>query len=189
MKNLSFIFGAVIALCVSMTACAKKGDNAVQESTKKVLVAYFSATGTTAEVAQMIAVVTAGELYEIQPAGKYTDEDLDWTVETSRSTVEMHDNNARPAIVKNKADLDAYDIIYLGYPNWWNQAPRIINTFVEAYSLKGKTVIPFMTSGGSRIDNSVSLLRKAYPDVNWQDGKLLNGVSQSDVDDWVKNNK
>lgn len=79
-------------------------------------------------------------------------------------------------------------MVYLGFPNWWNMAPRIINTFVEAYGLKGKTVIPFMTSGGSGIENSVKILRKDYPDVKWQDGKLLNGVTQKEVNAWVSKN-
>ena len=92
----------------------------------------------------------------------------------------------RPAFKKIKASLDQYDVIYLGYPNWWNSHPRLINTFIEAYGLKGKTVIPFMTSGGSDIKNSVKNLRKDYPEVNWEDGKLLNGATQEEVDAWVK---
>ena len=107
-------------------------------------------------------------------------------VKTSRCCKENDDPKVRPAFKKTKASLDQYDVIYLGYPNWWNSHPRLINTFVEAYGLKGKTVIPFMTSGGSDIKNSVKNLRKDYPEVNWQDGKLLNGATQEEVDAWVK---
>ena len=95
----------------------------------------------------------------------------------------------RPAFKKIKASLDQYDVIYLGYPNWWNSHPRLINTFIEAYGLKGKTVIPFMTSGGSDIKNSVKNLRKDYPEVNWEDGKLLNGATQEEVDAWEEINR
>ena len=191
MKKIILMFAAVMTLFTTMTACAKKaetGETASTESVQpdKVLVAYFSATGTTENVARMIATATGGELYKIQPQEEYSAVDLDWTEPTSRCCKENDDPSSRPAIVMNKTDLSQYDVIYLGYPNWWNMAPRIINTFVEAYDLKGKTVILFMTSGGSTIVHSVELLRKDYPEVKWNDGKLLNGVSQSDVDEWVK---
>lgn len=180
-----FIFGAVLAVCSGK----KQENNDVKEVAKQqgsVLVAYFSATGTTENVAKMIATATDGELYEIKPQEKYTAEDLDWTKKTSRSSRENAEPQSRPAFVKDKANLDAYDVIYLGYPNWWNKAPRIINTFVEAYGLKNKKVIPFMTSGGDDIINSVDSLRNAYPDVDWQEGRVLNQVEQKDVDEWVK---
>lgn len=199
MKRVMFVFAAVLGLFVTLTACAKKKDvkNSVETNNTpaadvsgkdgKVLVAYFSATGTTEGVAKLIAKSTGGELYKIQPEKKYTSADLDWTEKTSRCCKENDNPESRPAIVKDKDNLDAYDVIYLGYPNWWNGAPRIINTFIETYSLKGKTVIPFMTSGGSQIENSEKNLKQKYPDVNWQKGKLLNGASQKDIDDWVKN--
>lgn len=187
-KTLLTILSTVCLL--SSTACAKKAKADDQQSAaasnNKVLVAYFSATGTTARVAQMIATATSGELMEIEPTERYTDADLDWTVKTSRSSVENAHPESRPAIVKSKPSLDAYDVIYLGFPNWWNGAPRIINTFIETYGLKGKKVVPFMTSGGSEIERSERLLKEAYPDVDWQKGRLLNQVSQQDVDAWVK---
>lgn len=198
MKKIIFMMAAVLGLFITMTACAKKKENNNMESNakvssaekdSKVLVAYFSATGTTEEVAKMIANATKGELYKIQPEEEYSAEDLDWTVKTSRCCKENDNPKSRPAIKKTKENLDQYDVIYLGYPNWWNGAPRIINTFVETYGLKGKTVIPFMTSGGSQIENSEKHLKADYPEVNWQKGKLLNGTTQADIDAWVKNNQ
>lgn len=197
MKRIVFMIAAVMSLCFVMTACAKKKEGrkamkknetsaATVKNDGKVLVAYFSATGTTERVAKMIAKATEGELYTIQPKEEYSSADLDWTDKSSRCCRENDNPKSRPAIVMNKKSLDEYDVIYLGYPNWWNGAPRIINTFIEAYGLKGKTVIPFMTSGGSRIENSEKLLKAEYPDINWQKGKLLNGASQKDVDNWVK---
>lgn len=188
MKKVIFMLTAVMGLFFTLTACAKKNEamKKTEKTEKKVLVAYFSATGTTERVAKMIATATGGELYKIQPEKEYSAADLDWTVKTSRCCRENDNPKSRPAIVKSKASLDDYDVIYLGYPNWWNGAPRIINTFIEAYVLKGKTVIPFMTSGGSQIENSEQLLKQEYPEVNWQKGKLLNGATQKDVNAWVK---
>lgn len=141
--------------------------------TKKVVVAYFSATGTTEAVAKQLAKDNKAELYAIEPAEKYTAADLDWHDKKSRSSVEMNDKNARPAL-KGKKSLAEYDIIYIGYPIWWGVAPRIINTFIEQAELDGKTVIPFATSGGSGVEKSVSELKAAYPKVKWQKGLLKN---------------
>ena len=197
MKKVIFMFAALMGLFVSMTACAnKKGNNmetnethssAVQNS--KVLVAYASYTGTTEGVAKMIATATGGELYKIEPEKEYTAADLDWNDPNSRCCQENNNPKARPAIKKDKASLDQYEVIYLGYPNWWNSHPRLINTFIETYGLKGKTVIPFMTSGGSQIENSERILKKDYPEVNWKKGKLLNDATQEEVNAWVKNNQ
>ena len=187
MKRIVLMLAVVLSVFFTMTACAKKNKNdAPQQKGSKTLVAYFSATGTTENVAKMIAEATGGELYKIQPEKEYSAADLDWTVPTSRSCKENDDPKSRPAFKKTKESLDGYDTIYLGFPNWWNGAPRIINTFVEAYGLKGKKVIPFMTSGGSDIVNSEQTLKKLYPEVNWQKGRLLNDASQKDVDEWVK---
>lgn len=176
-----------LGMCVTLTACAqKKSTNEMEKKmSKKVLVAYFSATGTTEGVAKKIAEVTGGELYKIQPQEEYSMADLDWTEPTSRCCKENDNPKSRPAIVMNKKDLNQYDVIYLGYPNWWNMAPRIINTFIESYDLQGKTVIPFMTSGGSGVSNSVKILKETYPNTNWKDGKLLNNASIDDVKNWL----
>ncbi len=123
--------------------------------TKKTVVAFFSATGTTEAVAKQLAKEKKAVLYAIEPAKKYTAADLDWHDKQSRSSVEMSDKNARPAL-KSKKSLAKFDVIYLGYPIWWGVAPRIINTFIEQAQLEGKIVIPFATSGSSGIEKSVS---------------------------------
>ena len=141
--------------------------------TKKTVVTYFSATGTTEAIAKQLAKDNKADLYAIEPAEKYTAADLDWHDKKSRSSVEMNDNNARPAL-KSKKSLAKYDVIYIGYPIWWGVAPRIINTFIEQAELDGKIVIPFATSGGSGIEKSVSEFKTAYPNVKWQKGMLKN---------------
>lgn len=148
------------------------------EQVKKTLVAYFSATGTTEKAAGIIADRTGGVLYEIRPASGYTSADLDWTDSSSRSSREMHDPAARPEIMEDLKDADSYDIIYIGYPIWWDLAPRVINTFIETYGFKGKTVYPFATSGGSTIANSVKVLTETYPEIDWKEGQLMNGQSR-----------
>ena len=155
------------------------------QTENKPLVVYFSATGTTAKAARTIADVTGGTLYEIVPQQAYTADDLDWNDKQSRSSVEMNNPQARPALKDTKLNVAAYNVIFIGYPIWWDQAPRIINTFIESHDLKGKTLVPFATSGGSGITGSVRALRKAYPNLEWQDGKLLNRVSRNAVQNWV----
>lgn len=174
---------AVITLCLTTNAqkSARQDANA-----PKTLVAYFSATGTTAKVAAMVANVTGGELYAITPEKPYTSADLDWHDKQSRSSVEMNDPKSRPAIQGKKKDIADYDVIYLGYPIWWGIAPTIINTFIESHELKGKTVIPFATSGSSGIDKSVTELKRAYSDLNWKKGKLLNRTDEKAIREWVK---
>lgn len=152
----------------------------------KVLVAYFSATGTTKAVAEQIALASGGELMEIAPVQPYTSADLNWNDKKSRSTVEMNDENARPAIQKTKENLDGYDVVYVGFPVWWYVAPRIINTFLEAYDFTNKTIIPFATSGGSGIAGCTNALRKTYPNLKIEDGKLLNYTSYEEIQAWVK---
>ena len=150
--------------------------------------AYFSATGTTAKAAQSIADITGGTLHEIAPQTAYTNADLDWHDKQSRSSVEMGDTNARPALKEAKTDLSGYDVVFIGYPIWWDEAPRIINTFIENNDLKGKTLIPFATSGGSSITNSVKALRQTYPDLNWKEGRLLNRTSTESIRKWISAN-
>lgn len=173
-------------MTMSFAACAQNNKREKNMQTeKKPLVVYFSATGTTARAARMIADVTGGTLCEIVPQQTYTSDDLDWNDKQSRSSVEMNNPDARPAVKDTKIDFAAYDVIFIGYPIWWNQAPRIINTFIESHDLKGKTLVPFATSGGSGINNSAEELKKTYPDLEWQKGKLLNGVSYDDIRSWV----
>lgn len=174
-------------LLVSLLAVLTFGTAAsAQQKESKVLVAYVSMTGNTAKAAQVLAKVTGGELYEIAPEKRYTDADLNWRNEQSRCYVEMHNLKFRPALKGKKTNMGDYDTLYLGFPIWWNIAPTLLNTFIEAHNLKGKTVIPFATSGGSTIDNSVKELKKAYPDINWQEGKLLNGTDERTIRQWLK---
>ena len=181
MKKFFFLL-AVMA--VTLTAC---GQNNKKQNTPemKTLVAYFSATGTTAAVAKDLAEVTGATLYEIKPEVKYTAADLDWTVKTSRSSVEMQDKNSRPAIVKDLNDADNYDVIFIGFPVWWYTAPTIINTFIEAYGFEGKTVIFFATSGGSTIDKANKEFAATYPKINWKAGKTLNNATKAEIKTWA----
>ena len=169
------------ALVLTLTAC---GQNNKKEM--KTLVAYFSATGTTAAVAQDLADVTGGTLYEIKPEVKYTAADLDWNDQQSRSTIAMKDPAARPAIVKDLQDAASYSTIYVGFPVWWGTAPREVNTFLEAYDFSGKTVILFATSGGSDLSQANAEFKAGYPALVWKDGKVLaNESSVEDLQAWV----
>ena len=185
MRNIIIALTALLTLC--LTACAQSNiDKNTGNMNKKILVAYFSATGTTRSVARQIASATDGTLMEIEPVETYTDADLDWRDKQSRSSVEMHNLDFRPAIKNKKNAADEYDVDFIGFPIWWDLAPTAVNTFIESNNLQGKTVIPFATSGGSTISNSVKELKKQYPDINWTEGRLLNGVSQKAVGQWVK---
>ena len=184
MNKIILTLAAVMTM--SFAACAQNNKREKNMQTeKKPLVVYFSATGTTARAARMIADVTGGTLCEIVPQQTYTSDDLDWNDKQSRSSVEMNNPDARPAVKDTKIDFAAYDVIFIGYPIWWNQAPRIINTFIESHDLKGKTLVPFATSGGSGINNSAEELKKTYPDLEWQKGKLLNGANCDVIRAWV----
>ncbi len=185
MKKLVLMLTAL--LTISLSACSqKKTDTNMKQ---KVLVAYFSASGTTKGVAQQLAEVAGADLHEIKPAQPYTDADLDWRNKQSRSSVEMQDKKSRPAIIGKITDMTNYDIVYVGFPIWWYTCPTIINTFMEAYDFQSKTVIPFATSGGSSIKKACEDLKDTYPDINWKEGKLLNRSSKDDMKKWVENNK
>ena len=183
MKKIVMILAALLTISLSASSQVKKAKKSKEMS--KVLVAYFSTSGVTKGVAQQLADVTGGTLHEIKPAQPYTDADLDWRDKQSRSTLEMQDKKSRPAITGKLANMKDYNVIYVGFPIWWYTCPTIINTFMEAYNFKGKTIIPFATSGGSSIKKACEDLKAAYPDVNWKEGKLLNRVSKKDLQDWV----
>ena len=185
MKKLVMMLTAL--LTISLSACSQ--SNKKENKEMKVLVAYFSASGTTKGVAQQLAEVAGADLHEIKPAQPYTDADLDWRNKQSRSSVEMQDKKSRPAITNKLADMNDYDVVYVGFPIWWNTCPTIINTFMESYDFQGKTVIPFATSGGSGIRKACEDLKASYPNVNWKEGKLLNHASKDDLKKWVENNK
>ena len=191
------LFVAIMALAaISLGACTQKQSEQTSSSNKpetqkemKTLVAYFSASGVTKGVAEKLAEVAGADLHEIKPEQPYTDADLDWHNKQSRSSVEMADKNSRPAITDKLENMADYDVIYVGFPIWWYTAPTIINTFMESYDFKGKTVIPFATSGGSTIEQACKDLKATYPDVNWKDGKLLNNATATDLQKWVDSNK
>ena len=193
--KIDFLMYKVVLALLAMAGVAKT-SYAQQEQdmsrgypNHRVLVAYFSATGTTARVAGKVAQATGGELYAITPAESYTSADLDWNDKQSRSSVEMNDPKSRPAIKSKKENITDYDVIFIGYPIWWDLAPRIINTFIESHDLKGKTVIPFATSGGSTLAGSAAALKKTYPALNWREGRLLNRADEKSIRNWVDNCK
>lgn len=162
-----------------------RGEDSVGITPKNenVAIVYFSATGNTEQVAQYIQEETNGTLIEIVPQEEYTDNDLNYGNEDSRTSREQNSNDARPAIA-NDIDVSSYDVIYLGYPIWWGDVPKIILTFLDEVDLSGKTVIPFCTSGGSGIESSMETLKNYNSSIHWIDGKRLS-ISKSDVVDWV----
>ncbi|WP_300646184.1 MULTISPECIES: flavodoxin [Muribaculaceae] len=189
MKHLTLIIVALVAMTGLLAACTqKKQDSAATaiENNSNVMVCYFSATGTTEKAAQRIADLTGGALHNIAPEVAYTDSDLNWRDSLSRSYVEMHNRDFRPALKDSVTDMSDYSVVFIGYPNWWNTHPTIINTFIESNNLQGKTIIPFMTSGGSDITNSEKELHEAYPELNIAKGLLMNGVSDEEIKEWLK---
>ena len=150
------------------------------------LVVVFSATGTTRGVAEKIAEIEDADLYEILPAEPYTSDDLNWNDKNSRTTIEMHDPDARPAIGPEEVTLDGYRTVYIGYPIWWGDAPRILSTFVEAHDFDGITVIPFCTSGSSGIGRSGKNLAEQAGNGNWLEGKRFpGGVTEEELRSWI----
>lgn len=182
-----FILAIAALMTIFLSACSQ--NNKTKETKKmvtKTLVVYFSATGTTKGVARMIADATKGDSYEIKPERPYTSADLDWTNKQSRSSIEMKDLNSRPEIKGTVRNISDYDTVYIGFPIWWYTVPTIINSFIESNNLKGKTIIPFATSGGSSITKACRDLKNSYPDLNWKEGHLLNRPSKSDIESLVK---
>ena len=152
----------------------------------KILVTYFSASGVTKSVAEKIASVINGDLYEIEPKEKYTDADLDWHNKQSRSSVEMKNKSFRPEMKENSLDISSYDTILIGFPIWWGVAPTVVNTFIESKNFQGKMLIPFCTSGGSGMSYAENDLRKTYPKYNWKEGKRLTGrENDEDLKNWI----
>lgn len=153
----------------------------------KTLVAYFSASGQTAKLAKILAGVTGGDLFEIAPETAYTAADLDWMDKKSRSTIEMKDPKSRPAIAGKVADMAQYDTVFVGFPIWWYQAPRIIETFLESYDFSGKTVIPFATSGGSGMGGTNKALAPSCTGARLLEGKVFRSSTSTDtLREWVK---
>ncbi len=151
----------------------------------KKLVAYFSASGVTAKTAERLAKAIGADLFEIKPTVPYTEADLDWRDDKSRSTVEMKNPDSRPEIAEKLANMSDYDEVFIGFPIWWYVAPTIIDTFVESYDFSGKTLVPFATSGGSGMGKTVEVLKKVCPAANWNEGKVVNGMSDSELAAWA----
>ena len=157
------------------------GGSATGES----VVIYFSATGNTERVAGYIQEITGSDIIEIIPADEYTSADLNYSDDDCRANQEQNDDSARPEIA-NEIDVDSYDTIYLGFPIWWGDVPKIILTFLDTYDLSGKTVIPFCTSGGSGISTSMNTLRNYNQNINWIDGEQFSsGASKNAIESWI----
>ena len=152
----------------------------------KTLVAYFSASGVTARLAQTIAKAADADLYEITPKEPYTSADLNWNNSNSRSSIEMNDKASRPEIAGKVDDMGQYDTVFVGFPIWWYEAPRIIHTFLESYDFSGKTVIPFATSGGSGMGKTSDILQKTCPAAKVLPGKRLSvTASEAQIKSWM----
>ncbi|MDD6069601.1 MAG: flavodoxin [Clostridiales bacterium] len=165
---------------------AQEDTEPSKEQRNKILVAYFSATNTTEGVAEYIANGLDADIYEIIPEEPYTDADLDYNDNNSRTSIEMNDPNARPAISGSVENMEQYDIVFIGYPIWWGKAPRIVSTFMESYDFSGKTIVPFCTSGSSDIGSSATNLEQLTSGAKWLEGRRLNGNdSQDAVMEWV----
>lgn len=154
------------------------------------LVAFFSASGVTAALAQRLSRAAGANLFEIKPAVPYTSADLDWTNASSRSSVEMKNPASRPEIAEKLPSMADYDVVFLGFPIWWYVAPTIINTFLESYDFSGKTIALFATSGGSPMGRTLEILRPlCNASVKWLPAKMLNGATDSDLNAWLKSLK
>ena len=155
-------------------------------SNPKVLIVYFSATNNTKNIANHLDAILDADLYEITPAVPYTSADLNYGDSSSRTTIEQSDPSARPTISGSVANMKQYDVVFVGYPIWWGQAPKIISTFLESYNFNGKTIIPFCTSGSSGIGSSAAHLHSLTSGATWLDGQRFSGsAARSAVNDWV----
>lgn len=152
----------------------------------KALVAYFSASGTTERVAERLAQAIGADLFEIEPEQPYTAADVDWRNASSRSSIEMNDRSCRPAIASHVADMDSYDVVFVGFPIWWYREPSIVDTFMEAYDFAGKLVVPFATSGGSGIGDSGANMAALAPGAKIERGdRLASSITAADLRGWA----
>ena len=180
------VVGTIFLLKSNDNGGSVMADKQKTNSNKKVLIAYFSASGVTAKVADKLAKATGADLFEIKPAKPYTTADLDWTNKKSRSSVEMADINSRPKIANKVVDMNKYDVIFVGFPIWWYREPSIIDTFMESYDFSGKQVVPFATSGSSGMGNSGSIMQKLAPKAKVDSGKRFSSsVSENDLKSWA----
>lgn len=182
--NLALVFTLVAGLVLpaaNVSAASKQ-----KEVSKKTLVVYFSATGTTRSAAKKIKKATGGKLYQIKAADPYTSADLDYSNDNCRANVEQQDGTVRPKVKGKVKNIRKYDVIFVGYPIWWNKEPMIVRTFLESYNLKGKKIVPFCTSGGSGISGSMKGIKAAAKGAKVQKGKDLTDLSSKSVARWAK---
>lgn len=152
----------------------------------KLLICYFSATGTTKRVAEKLGEILNGDLFEIEPVNKYTNDDLDWTNKQRRSTLEMKDESSRPEVMNKVNNLEEYNKVIIGFPVWWYREPSIVDTFIEENDLKGKDIYVYVTSGGSTYEGSLKHLKEMYSELNFVSGKTLNHIDENEIRKWVK---
>ena len=183
----------IIACAMTMGVMAANDDLNRNENMNndgnKILVAYFSATGTTMEAATRLAKAIHADLHEIVPEVRYTSADLNWNNKNSRSSVEMADKSSRPAVASKVENMAQYNTVFVGFPIWWYIAPTIINTFLEQYDMTGKTIVPFFTSGGSGAGETLRYLKPSAPGANWVEPKNFNYMSESDIITWTNSLK
>lgn len=207
MKKFRKMTGIVcmMAMLVCLTACGSSdgsqetdgepdtSETAVSQQEEegekncKVLVAYFSATGTTKALAEYAVDAMGADLYEIVPEEPYTEDDLNYSDRNTRATAEQNDKTVRPAISGSVENMEQYEIVFLAFPIWWGEEPRIMDTFVEAYDFSGKTIVPFCTSGSSGIGSSVENMKSlSTGEAIWLDGeRLSSSSSREDMADWI----
>ena len=176
----------VLALIAGLAIPAADVAAASKSKQKKVLVVYFSATGTTKGAAEKVKKATGGKLYRIKAAQPYTSADLDYDNDDCRANTEQHDGTVRPEIKGKVKNIGKYDVIFLGYPIWWGKEPMIIRTFLESYNLKGKKIVPFCTSGGSGISGSMKEVKTSAKGAKVAKGKDLTDLSYKSVAKWAK---
>ena len=182
--NLVLVFALIVGLAFPMANVSAASKSKPKQ--KKVLVVYFSATGTTKSAAKKVKKATGGTLYQIKAADEYTSADLDYSNDDCRANVEQQDETVRPEIKGKVKNIRKYDVIFVGYPIWWGKEPMIIRTFLESYNLKGKTVVPFCTSGGSGISGSMNGVKVAAEGAKVVKGKDLTDLSSKSVAKWVR---
>ena len=187
-KHIRIITASMLIMALlALAGCGNTNDTTSETSNSDTLVVYFSATGNTKGVAEKIASITGADIYEIKAAQEYTDEDLDWNNKDSRTTHEQNDASVRPEIGSDPVSLEGYTTIYIGYPIWWGEEPRIMDTFVENYDFNGITMIPFCTSGSSSIGSSGQNLEDNAGSGNWQEGaRFSGGASEEELKSWIE---
>lgn len=188
MKNILLVVIGLLIIGAGVVFALTNRQEIKSNMDTKTLVAYFSATGTTKQVAQNLAKATGADLYEIKPLKPYTSADLNWHDSNSRSSVEMNNPKSRPEIVTDNFSADKYDTIYLGFPIWWGTAPKVVHTFLEKYDFSGKKIIIFATSGSSGLGYTANNLKSSVStSTKIIEGKVLNGnPSVDELKQWVE---